>query len=258
MNPIIILWAHPRSMSTAIERIMRERGDFECLHEPFLHYYYLQKAGKPLPHFDDEADHPRSYAETREMILQCAESAPLFIKDMSYYVIPEILQDEEFCRRVRHCFLVREPLHAILSYYKLDPDVSLDEIGIESQWQHLEGLRALGIDDSVVLEAEAVQADSSASMRRFWRALGLDDKPQALQWEQDAAPEDWKYVQGWHQSVSGSSGIRAASSADKDKKRAEFERLSKSAPQLGDYLAHQQKFYQKLCEHSLSRNNDER
>lgn len=43
MNPIIFLWAHPRSMSTAIERIMRERGDFDCLHEPFLHYYYLQR-----------------------------------------------------------------------------------------------------------------------------------------------------------------------------------------------------------------------
>ena len=41
MNPIIFLCAHPRSMSTAIERIMRERGDLDCLHEPFLHYYYF-------------------------------------------------------------------------------------------------------------------------------------------------------------------------------------------------------------------------
>ncbi len=54
MNPVIFLWAHPRSMSTAIERIMRERGDFDCLHEPFLHYYYLQKTRKSLRHFNDE------------------------------------------------------------------------------------------------------------------------------------------------------------------------------------------------------------
>jgi hypothetical protein len=55
MNPIIFLWAHPRSMSTAIERVMRERCDFDCLHEPFLRYYYLQRVNpervnQPLPH----------------------------------------------------------------------------------------------------------------------------------------------------------------------------------------------------------------
>jgi hypothetical protein len=92
MHPIIILWAHPRSMSTAIERIMRDRGDFDCLHEPFLHYYYLEPSGgKPLPHFDSEQDHPVGYAETRDMILQRAEQAPVFAKDMSYYVVPEIM-----------------------------------------------------------------------------------------------------------------------------------------------------------------------
>ena len=70
MHPVIILWAHPRSMSTAIERVMRERGDFDCLHEPFLHYYYIERSAKPLPHFDTEQDHPSSYAETRDMILR--------------------------------------------------------------------------------------------------------------------------------------------------------------------------------------------
>jgi hypothetical protein len=129
-------------MSTAIERIMRERGDFDCLHEPFLHYYYLERSGgKPLPHFDTEQDHPQSYAGTRDLILQRAEKAPLFAKDMSYYVMPEILRDEKFCRRVRHCFLIRNPLHSILSYYKLDSDVGLDEIGLEAQWRQLQGLQ---------------------------------------------------------------------------------------------------------------------
>ena len=65
-------------MSTALERVMRERGDFDCLHEPFLHYYYLQRAGKQLAHFDTEQDHPTSYEDTRDMILERAEKAPVF------------------------------------------------------------------------------------------------------------------------------------------------------------------------------------
>ncbi|MDH3659971.1 MAG: hypothetical protein OEU92_08075 [Alphaproteobacteria bacterium] len=43
MFPIIALWCHPRSMSTAIERIMRERGDCRCFHEPFLYDYYVAR-----------------------------------------------------------------------------------------------------------------------------------------------------------------------------------------------------------------------
>jgi len=257
MNPIIFLWAHPRSMSTAVERIMRERGDFECLHEPFLRYYYLQRTSKPLPHFDDAQDHPCNYRETREMILERAEKAPIFAKDMSYYVMPEILQDEDFCRRLRHCFLIRNPLHAILSYYRLDPELSLQEVGLEMQWRHLQGLQALGIDNSLVLEAEVVQRDSSTAMRQFWRALGLDDKPQALNWNQDSTPEDWDYVQGWHHSVAASSGIRAPSADEARRRQAEFERLCQQAPQLAEYLNHHLPFYRRLREHSLSGITDE-
>jgi len=35
MNPIYILWATPRSTSTAFEWMMRMRGDMACFHEPF-------------------------------------------------------------------------------------------------------------------------------------------------------------------------------------------------------------------------------
>lgn len=256
MYPVVFLWAHPRSMSTAIERIMRERGDFDCLHEPFLHYYYLERSGKPLPHFDSEQEHPTSYAQTRDMILDRAEQAPVFAKDMSYYVIPELLEDHDFCRRVRHCFLIRNPLRSILSYYKLDNSVGLEEIGIEAQWQHLHGLQRLGIDNSVVLEAEAVQADSAQTMRWFWQALALDFDEQALSWEQGAVPDDWQYVQGWHQSVSDSSGIRAASGSADEQAEIEFDQLSRKAPQLNDFLQHHLPFYQQLKQYSLTGGGD--
>lgn len=258
MNPVVFLWAHPRSMSTAIERIMRERGDFDCLHEPFLHYYYLERSDKKLQFFESEQEHPTSYAETRDMIFARAQQGPVFAKDMSYYVLPEILEDVEFCRRIRHCFLIRNPLRSIMSYYKLDNDVDLYEIGIEAQWQHLEGLQQIGITDSVVLEAEAVQADTATSMGLFWQALGLEYCAQAFNWQQDSTPQDWQYVQGWHQSVSRSKGIRA-SSADEDQQAAtEFAELTDKAPQLNQYLQHHLPFYERLRALSVTRAAHER
>ncbi|MDH3388812.1 MAG: hypothetical protein OEN02_13005 [Gammaproteobacteria bacterium] len=250
MNPVIILWAHPRSMSTAIERVMRERGDFDCLHEPFLHYYYLERSGKGLPLFDSEQGHPISYAATRDLILQRASRSPVFAKDMSYYVMPEILDDADFCHRVRHCFLIRNPMLSIMSYYRLDPDVTRDEIGIEAQWRQYDGLVQMGIDNSLVLEAEAVQADTAAAMRCFWGALGLDYREQALSWDLDSTPADWQYVRGWHRGVVGSSGIRQPV-VNLEQAGARFETLCADTPRLREFLQHHQPYYERLRTHSL-------
>ena len=40
MNKIVALWAIPRSTSTAFEWMMRQRGDLDCLHEPFGEAWY--------------------------------------------------------------------------------------------------------------------------------------------------------------------------------------------------------------------------
>ena len=40
MNPVYVLWATPRSTSTAFEWMMRTRGDMACFHEPFGEAWY--------------------------------------------------------------------------------------------------------------------------------------------------------------------------------------------------------------------------
>ena len=40
MIPILVLWAVPRSTSTAFERMMSQRGDHNCVHEPFGEVWY--------------------------------------------------------------------------------------------------------------------------------------------------------------------------------------------------------------------------
>jgi len=97
---------------------MRERGDFQCLHEPFMYYYYLNQNHRDMPHFKPQPDHPVRYEEVRDMILHKAQTSPVFFKDMSYYVDSELMADMEFCESVTHCFLIRDPQAAIASYYR--------------------------------------------------------------------------------------------------------------------------------------------
>lgn len=252
MYPIIFLWAHPRSVSTATERVMRERGDLQCLHEPFLHYYYLQKTGRKLPLFDSEQNHPESYEATRDLILGKAEISPVFAKDMSYYVMPELLEDREFCAQITHCFLIRHPRKSILSYYRLDPDFSCEEVGLASQWQHFQGIEKMGLTKPVVLEAEAIQSDTKSAMKLFWKALGLDYKEKAFEWSSESTPQDWQYVKGWHEQVGGSTGINSAKPSDDSKAREDFERAVELAPQLKEYLEFHLPCYQALKQHSLT------
>ncbi len=246
-HPVIALWSHPRSMSTAFERIMRARGDLECLHEPFMYDYYINRSTKEMPHFDAMDDHPRSYEAIRDMILARAERSPVFFKDMSYYVMPHILEDEDFFARLTHSFLIRDPRAAILSYAKLDPDMLLEEIGLEAQWQHAEAVQQRTGKPPVVVSSEAVQADPEGQMRRYWQALGLSDKPQALHWN-DPAPADWQQVQGWHGEAMASSTIRPITAGQSARSAAEFTALAAREPRFAQYLAHHQPYYEQLLQ----------
>lgn len=245
MHPIIALWSHPRSMSTAIERVMRERGDLACFHEPFMYYHYVERAVRVMPHFDADPAKPTSYEDIREMLLQAGEAGPVFFKDMSYYVLARMADDRAFAGRLTNSFLIRDPVKSILSYYKLDPGLTLEEIGLEAIWRHLELVRELTGAVPPVLSAEAVQADTAGVMTAYWRRVGLPPAPGALSWTPRKTPEDWGEVAGWHGDVLASGGIQAMSAEEEAAQRAEFEAAAAEAPQLRDFLEHHRPFYER-------------
>ena len=240
-HPILALWAHPRSMSTATERIMRERGDLCVFHEPFMTDYYRHRAPRGMPHFDGTRTEWFDYAEMRARIVAAGEPGPVFFKDMSYYVVDIIGDDPEFARRLTNIFLIRDPRRTIASYWEKDPEATLTEIGLEAQWQHLRLLTGLG-QEPMVIEAEAVAADPKAVIGRVWAQAGQPFVAHAFAWQAGDVPESWEHVAGWHDEVVGSTGIRAD---DRDPD-AVFEAAARQAPHLRAYLAHHAPYYAKL------------
>lgn len=238
MYPIYALWAHPRSMSTAIERIMRERGDLDCAHEPFMYDYYVHRKAAQFPHFDVDPSHPQSYDDIRDMLMTRAGCGPVFIKDMSYYVMPHILRDADFLARLRNIFLIRAPHAAIASYYKIDRNLTCDEVGIAAQWQHYQGLVQAQPDRPapVVIRAEDVRANPSAVIGAMWQAVGLAPCDQAFDWQGSQAPEDWAQVGSWHGAVIQSKGITPPGQDTDARERAGFQKACASAPHLDGYL----------------------
>jgi len=249
MKKIVALWCHPRSMSTSVERLMRERGDFQCLHEPFMYHHYLNQKHRSMPFFEPQADHPVRYEDIRNMIMQKAQKAPVFFKDMGYYIDSELIADADFCESVTHCFLIRSPKAAIASYYKLDKEMTLREIGIEAQWTLYSHLVDSGIKPTVV-QAENIRKDPHSAVEKWWKSIGLTNKETAFEWSEQT-PEDWKQVETWHQSAISSTGIRPWSEEEAAKEVHQFEALALQAPHLRSYLEHHEIFYQRLKNASI-------
>ncbi len=86
MNPIYILWATPRSTSTAFEWMMRMRGDMACFHEPFGEAWY-QGDDARAPRLT--ATSPRKQGLNFDTVLQKLQAAalkrPVFSKDMPQF-----------------------------------------------------------------------------------------------------------------------------------------------------------------------------
>ena len=252
LHPILCLWCHPRSMSTAMERVMRERGDFKCFHEPFMYDYYVHRKVEHMPLFDIDPNAPVCYEDIKAMLLKRAQHTPVFIKDMSYYIIPQLFSDPAFARRLTHTFLIRNPMHSIVSYFKLDNNVTLEQIGLEAQYRHVQWLQDKLAIDPVVLVAEEIRENVEGVITHYWQQLGLDARHQAFGWNVGTTPKDWQQVSGWHSNVTDSMSIRKTSLENNLKREQEFHRLAASYPRLKQLLDHHLPFYEKLKSLSLT------
>jgi len=249
MHKIVALWCHPRSMSTSVERLMRERGDFECLHEPFMYHYYLNQKHRAMPYFEPKPDHPVTYDAVRDMIFDKVASSPVFFKDMAYYIERDIVTDASLTKFATHCFLIRNPQAAIASYYKLDKAVTQAEIGIEAQWRVYNYLVESG-NKPVVIQAESIRKDAHAAVKYWWDSIGLTHKDSAFEWSQHS-PKDWEQVKGWHQESIQSTSIRPWTESEIQNATDRFEVAANEAPHLRTYLAHHKPYYDRLKDAAL-------
>lgn len=184
------------------------------------------------------------------MLLKQAESAPVFFKDMSYYVVPHLLDDAEFNSCLTNCFLIRNPVASIASYFKLDPAVTCVEIGLEAQWRHFAALCEVAHNKPTVVSAEDIRRKPKQTISKLWQEIGLPVASHAFKWREET-PEDWHQVQSWHRDVMASEGIRPITSDELAAQEWKFKQMAEEHTQMLDYLAHHQPFYEALKEQAI-------
>lgn len=242
VKPVIVMWAHSRSMSTAFLRMMIERGDVTVLHEPFL----AIEQGEPvsLPAAGGATVRVTSGPELVSALADPGRERPAFVKEVLDYRYDYVFAHPGELAWMTHVFLVRDPRPTISSHYAMKPAVTCPEIGYEWQWELLELLRAATGRAPLVIRSEDVLRDPAGQVEAFCTAVGLPYLPGALRWDPGDRPE-WQRHRGWHLDAISSSGFTASEKS--------YPATVDNHPRLRAFYDHHYPFYQRIVSHALPR-----
>jgi hypothetical protein len=242
MTDIIALWTHPRSISTAFERVMMERGDLNILHEPFSYLYYVHKDAATIEQQYVDPSHPTDYPGIRAHIKAAAGHQGVFFKDMCAHGYEHLKNDDPFLQKLTNTFLIRDPAKAIASYYAMNPDVTSQEIGLAQLCGIFEKVRQFE-DPPIVVDADDLEDNPEGVINAYCQAVGIDFIPESLTWEAGHQSE-WDIWEDWHTDAAQSTGIR--------KNVETFEVTVENSDRLKAFYEDQLPYYEKMYQARLS------
>ena len=204
----LTLWATPRSTSTAFEWMMRQRGDFNCYHEPFNELFYYGEdrqsqrdagvAPKPGHNYDNVWTDLRTQSQT----------ANVFLKDFAYSIAHFV--NDDVLDRMTHSFLIRNPRKVIQGLHHHWPDCTFEEVGFESLHALFERIAEKYDAPPPVIHSTDLLSNPQATTEAYCKAVGIEFIGKALSWDSGERNEVSWYGEGtgpWHDSLRDSTGI---------------------------------------------------
>jgi len=227
----VILWSHPRSVSTAFERaFINRKDDVQCFHEPFGEPFYYSAERMSTRYTEEQCkasgQHTTSYAQVLGTIMDAAKNSgkTVFVKDMSQYIVkpdapegqnPTVFSDEQL-RDITHSFLIRTPEKSVPSYYRCCSGEQAKETGFDSYDPNEAGyvesvtlykyLKSIGLDPIIVDSGDLVQTPKKI-MKAYCDHVGVDYRDDMIEWKAEKVEsfDKWK---GFHDDAQQSTGFK--------------------------------------------------
>lgn len=197
----IVLWATPRTVSTAFDKMMRTRGDMKVITEPFGAAYHMgpEKLSGRYAMTEPKA----TFDSVLQGVLNAGRTGPVFVKELVYQLGP--LVKYEVLNKFQNTFLIRDPAWALCSLEKIRPDFSEDEAGYLKQYQAWSILKQHG-HNPIVIDSDDLRADPEYIVGAWCDAVGIPRRPDALEWE-PGMPDEWLPWEEFMQVVAKSTGF---------------------------------------------------
>ena len=248
MNKILALWATPRSTSTAFEKVMENRGDMACFHEPYNEAFYYGEHRRVDRYFNADPNLQPTQGLTltlvHEKMTNLAEAKQVFIKDFAYSILH--IADDQFLDAFTHTFLIRNPEKVITSMHSRWPDVALGEIGFEDLHTLFNRVADRDGNAPPVIDSDELLNNVEFGMRTYCETVEIPFIPEAMNWETNQSIQQnptWnKDEHGFHDSLKSSKGFM--------KQKREYPSLHSSSDMMRLYDA-SMPHYEFLFKHRL-------
>jgi len=201
---LIVMWAPPRSLSTAFVRVIAARGDFTILHEPLCD---LSARGiYSHPQTDHSTQTLKNSTELFNYVQALRAQRAVFIKDTCEFDYRHRLTGTSYIREAQHVFMLRNPEKVINSHYYINPDLTCSEVGYQHLAELYDAVKAESIHSPLFVDADDMILSPECAISNFCRDANLQHLPSALQW-QSGHLDVWERTQHWHLDAANSTGI---------------------------------------------------
>jgi hypothetical protein len=239
----VALWGHPRSTSTALERVFMERGDFQVFHEPFSYVYFMHESRAEIPHKHPDPNHPKTYEAVKAMMENARRDQAVFHKDFPYHVIDHLMTDREYLRGQVNTFLIRDPEEAVLSHASVHPGVTKDVLGYAELHRLFNEVAETTGEAPIVINSRDLTERPAETLAAYCEKIGIPFTSQSLNWSSGSRPE-WSTWKEWHTDVAASTGIA--------KPVKNYTVNLGTHPHLRSFIDYCHPFYEKLNQFSLT------
>lgn len=233
----ICLWSSPRNISTAMMYSFAQRPDTIVFDEPlYAHYLTVTNVQHPGQEAILQSQEKNGNNVVQQLILAPFDKPVAFFKQMTHHLVQ---LNEAFLAQMKNIIFIRDPKQIICSYAQVRPDVNMQDIGIEKQWQLYNQLKENNFH-CVVLDSNELLKAPVKVLSALCIALEIPFYDEMLHWPLGSKVEDGVWAKYWYHNVHKSTG---------------FEKQSTGNRTLPSYLEplynESKKYYDQLYIHSI-------
>ncbi len=239
-NPkIVVLWAAPRTVSTAFERTFSQRPDTTIIDEPFIDVYYFSKWRRNDRFGDCEEKQNYKPTQVIEEITSNKTSPLVFIKEMAYQGLPYI--DKDFLASVINTFIVRDPQEAMASWDRVNQVPADEEFGFDALKKMSDLVTKQLEQKAIVVEANSFRIDPERVLSEYCQRIGVNFYSEMLSWNQEkwreCQPYEMESRAKWYKTLDSSSRITPPTK-EKVEIRSENIEMVERAQKVYEELSH--------------------
>lgn len=211
-----------------------QREDTTVVDEPLYAHYLI--------HTNSEADHPGKEEilanlendgekVIKNVILGDYETDIVLFKQMTHHLINI---DEEFLYHAKNILLIRDPERIIDSYSKVIPNPTMQDVGIQKQFELFKKLEEVN-KVAAVVDAKQLLLNPKKVLKKLCEELDIPFNKDMLSWKPGARTEDGIWAKYWYANVHQSTGFKKYEFRDV-KLKGHLKSLAEEAAPYYEYL----------------------